>query len=562
MSQTRKIRCAIYTRKSSEEGLDQDFNSLDAQHEACAAYVASQRHEGWKLLPTRYDDGGKSGGTLERPALQRLLTDIDAGRVDMVVVYKIDRLTRSLADFAKLVDRLEEAKCSFVSVTQAFNTSSSMGRLTLNVLLSFAQFEREVTAERIRDKIAASKKKGLWMGGVPPLGYDAHPDPNTRELVINDEEAQTVGRIFDFYDKLQCLNAVTRQCYTERLVSKRHVFSTGRVQGGRPFSRGQIYHILRNPTYLGRIRHKDKSFPGQHTAIIEKRQWDRVQGKLATAAMRPRGGTTSETFTSATPVAPLLGKLRDETGDILTPSHTQKGNQRHYYYVSNRLISGKPDPTGWRLPAKALEKAVTHAIADHLRTAAQRHQIVISSDALLSSAAADAMQELVGEINARGAKALSTILKSGTISGKRLQLHLSPTDLAKLLNLPTQKLHKNLCKIDVPFAVRRRGVEMKIVTGETTPAPDATLIRALRNAHDWVAQMKTGTSIKQIASTTTISESYITRIVPMAFLSPRIQQAILSGLQPAELTLETIARCKLPMDWQAQERLFGFIQTA
>ncbi len=205
---------------------------------------------------------------------------------------------------------------------------------------------------------------------------------------------------------------------------------------------------------------------------------------------------------------------------------------------------------------------MTHAIADHLHTAAQRHQIVISSDALLSSAAADAMQELVGELIASGTKALSTILKAGTISRERLQLHLAPTDLAKLLNLPTQDLDKSLCKIDVPFAIRRRGGEMKIAAGETIPAPDATLIRALRNAHDWVAQMKTGTSIKQIASTTTISESYITHIVPMAFLSPRIQQAILSGSQPAELTLETIARCKLPKDWQAQERLFGFIQTA
>ena len=195
MSPPARIRCAIYTRKSSEEGLDQEFNSLDAQHEACVAYVASQRHEGWKLLRRRFDDGGVSGGTLERPALQRLLVEVEAGRVGMVVVYKIDRLTRSLADFAKLVERLEAAGCSFVSVTQAFNTSSSMGRLTLNVLLSFAQFEREVTAERIRDKIAASKKKGLWMGGLAPLGYDPHPDPTRRELVVNDAESEIVRRI-------------------------------------------------------------------------------------------------------------------------------------------------------------------------------------------------------------------------------------------------------------------------------------------------------------------------------------------------------------------------------
>jgi site-specific DNA recombinase len=247
-----RIRCAIYTRKSSDEGLDQDFNSLDAQAEACAAYIASQRHEGWVAGKTRYDDGGISGGTLDRPALQRLLADIDAGLVQMVVVYKIDRLTRSLADFAKLVERFDAAGCSFVSVTQAFNTASSMGRLTLNVLLSFAQFEREVTAERIRDKIAASKKKGLWMGGVPPLGYDPHPDPKTRGLVINADEAETVRTIFALYDDLGCLNAVMRRANDLGLHSKRHRFKSGRVQGGNPFSRGQIYAVLHNPVYIGK----------------------------------------------------------------------------------------------------------------------------------------------------------------------------------------------------------------------------------------------------------------------------------------------------------------------
>ena len=283
------IRCAIYTRKSSEEGLDQEFNSLDAQHEACASYIASQRHEGWKLLPGRYDDGGISGGTLERPALQRLMADIDAGRVDMVVVYKIDRLTRSLADFAKLVERLEAASCSFVSVTQAFNTSSSMGRLTLNVLLSFAQFEREVTAERIRDKIAASKKKGLWMGGVPPIGYDPHPDPTRRELVVNEPEASVVRQIFDLYITHKCLGAVTRVAAEPGLRSKRHVFASGRRQGGTPFSRGQIHKLLTNPIYLGLIRHKEKIWPGLHPAIVEEDCWTAVQTLLQSASARKRG---------------------------------------------------------------------------------------------------------------------------------------------------------------------------------------------------------------------------------------------------------------------------------
>ena len=291
---SRKIRCAIYTRKSTEDGLEQEFNSLDAQHEACAAYVTSQRGEGWSLLPARYDDGGVSGGTLERPGLQRLMDDIDGGRIDMVVVYKIDRLTRSLSDFAKIVDRFEAAGCSFVSVTQAFNTSSSMGRLTLNMLLSFAQFEREVTAERIRDKIAASKKRGLWMGGVPPLGYDAHPDPNTRSLVINQAERETVETLYDLYDELGCLRAVEQEAEQRCLRSKRHVFATGRVQGGGPLSRGQIHHILCNPIYTGRIRHKDKVFDGQHAAIIDADLWDRVQVKLQAASARPRSKATAQ----------------------------------------------------------------------------------------------------------------------------------------------------------------------------------------------------------------------------------------------------------------------------
>ncbi|WP_170482398.1 recombinase family protein, partial [Ruegeria arenilitoris] len=253
-----KIRCAIYTRKSSEDGLDQDFNSLDAQYEACSAFVASQKHEGWVLARARFDDGGVSGGTLDRPALTQLLSEIDAGRIGMVVVYKIDRLTRSLADFARLVERFEASGCSFVSVTQAFNTASSMGRLTLNVLLSFAQFEREVTAERIRDKIAASKKLGMWMGGVPPLGYDPHPDKQVRALVVNAMEAKTIRALFELYDHHGKITDVERVAARMGLRSKRHQFRSGREQGGGPLSTGQIHKILTNPVYLGRIRHKEK----------------------------------------------------------------------------------------------------------------------------------------------------------------------------------------------------------------------------------------------------------------------------------------------------------------
>ncbi len=303
MTARAKIRCAIYTRKCSEEGLDQDFNSLDAQHEACVAYIASQKHEGWKLQPERYDDGGLSGRTLERPGLQRLLAEIDAGRIDMVVVYKIDRLTRSLADFAKLVERLEQANCSFVSVTQAFNTSSSMGRLTLNILLSFAQFEREVTAERIRDKIAASKKRGLWMGGNLPLGYHRHPDPNTRSLVINAAEAHTVRQLFSLYAEQGCLRKVAETAAAEGLRSKRQVRADGSIKGDSALSRGQIYYLLRNPIYLGKIRHKEKTWDGQHDAIIDKTLWHQVQERMQDAARRSRAHGVKPTTRTTNPGA-------------------------------------------------------------------------------------------------------------------------------------------------------------------------------------------------------------------------------------------------------------------
>lgn len=345
-----RIRCAIYTRKSSDEGLDQAFNSLDAQHEACAAYIASQRHEGWVAAKTRFDDGGLSGGTLDRPALQRLLAEIAAGHIQMVVVYKIDRLTRSLADFAKLVERLDAADCSFVSVTQAFNTASSMGRLTLNVLLSFAQFEREVTAERIRDKIAASKKKGLWMGGLPPLGYDPHPDPKIRGLIVNSEEARVVRNLFMIYEELGCLNAVMKSATEKGLRSKLHQFKSGSHQGGGPFSRGQIYAVLRNPIYIGKIRHKSQLFDGQHEPIIDEAIWDSVQSKLQTASARPRRRKDDPVASRSRWAAPLTGKMHDETGDRLTPTHTKRYGRQIRYYVSNRLISGGKDARGWRLP--------------------------------------------------------------------------------------------------------------------------------------------------------------------------------------------------------------------
>ncbi|MCE8532253.1 recombinase family protein [Ruegeria pomeroyi] len=555
-----RIRCAIYTRKSSDEGLDQDFNSLDAQAEACAAYIASQRHEGWVAGKTRYDDGGISGGTLDRPALQRLLADIDAGLVQMVVVYKIDRLTRSLADFAKLVERFDAAGCSFVSVTQAFNTASSMGRLTLNVLLSFAQFEREVTAERIRDKIAASKKKGLWMGGVPPLGYDPHPDPKTRGLVINADEAETVRTIFALYDDLGCLNAVMRRANALGLRSKLHRFRSGRVQGGNPFSRGQIYALLRNPIYIGKIRHKIQIWDGQHASIVDEALWDRVQSKLQAASARPRGRKRSAEHLGAARIASLTGKLRDDTGDRLTPTHTRRHGRQIRYYVSNRLISGGTDPRGWRLPAAALEQAVAHTIASHLLDLSRDHRICAEADLQQGDAVRDRVRYLSSQIAAGTPGLLAGLLAEGCIGKNCIVLSLQAAALAKALDLHPDAIDQSALSIEAPFALRRRGVEGKIIVGDRALQPDRTLLRALSQAHAWVADLRGGKPLGEIAAATGHAESYIRTRSQLAFLSPAIQAAILAGHQPTDLTLERIIRKPVPLDWDAQVRLYRFAQ--
>ncbi|MEL7218130.1 MAG: recombinase family protein, partial [Pseudomonadota bacterium] len=350
------IRCAIYTRKSSEEGLEQEFNSLDAQREAGEAYVKSQAHEGWKAIPTLYDDGGFSGGSMERPALQKLLSDVDAGLVDVVVVYKIDRLTRALPDFARIVERFDAQDVSFVSVTQAFNTTSSMGRLTLNVLLSFAQFEREVTGERIRDKIAASKAKGKWMGGNMPLGYD-RPKEGTHTLIVNEAEAATVRHIFNRYLELKSVHALERELKEDGILSKSWTTLKGKPVGGLPFSRGALFHLLRNPVYLGMIRHKTEVHPGEHKAILEQELFDKVQAQLDAQARRHRAAPKRRVARS-----PLTGKLFDANGEPMTPSFSRGSKGKHYrYYVSASLQQGAKPTAGitQRVPAREIEKLVS-----------------------------------------------------------------------------------------------------------------------------------------------------------------------------------------------------------
>src|SRR5208283_3128792 len=351
---TASVRCAIYTRVSTDAGLEQDFNSLDAQRESAEAFIKSQAHEGWRLVRERFDDGGYSGGSMERPALQRLLDRIRERRIDVIVVYKVDRLTRSLADFAKLVEAFDAHSVAFVSVTQSFNTTTSMGRLTLNVLLSFAQFEREVTGERIRDKIAASKRKGMWMGGVPSLGYDVRE----RRLVINPAEADTVRHIYERYLELGCVRQLSKELEKRGIVSKVRVSQKGIRSGGCRFSRGALYELLANPIYIGEIRHKQERHPGQHEAILPREVWERVQMRLNGNAARGRG-TSNRSISS-----PLAGKLFDADGQPLYVQRATKGRRRYRYYVSKCLVNGSASDNGkgWRLSAPELERSVTIAV--------------------------------------------------------------------------------------------------------------------------------------------------------------------------------------------------------
>jgi DNA invertase Pin-like site-specific DNA recombinase len=543
------LRCAIYTRKSTEEGLDQDFNSLQAQREACAAYIASQKGEGWRLLPEHYDDGGVSGGTLERPALQRLLADMEARKVDLIVVYKVDRLTRSLADFAKLVEQFDASGASFVSVTQQFNTATSMGRLTLNVLLSFAQFEREVTAERIRDKIAASKRKGLWMGGLVPLGYDARE----RSLVINEAEARTVRTIFQLYLDLGSVRRVKEEVDRRGLITKKRCFESGQSVGGVAFTRGRIYHLLSNPVYIGEIRHKGQSYPGQHPGIIERETFEAVTLKLKANAARKKSRV------SAVSPSPLAGKFKDETGDLLTPSHAVKSGKRNRYYLSRRLITegGNKDVTGWRLPAGALERRVADLIAGTLNTPTFKN--IIDDPALetlskIPPAIASLSAAIVGSDLS---STLRTLVKSGRISPGRLSIKLCPMAMAERLDIPPNRLNHKALVIEGKFTLRRRGVEAKLVLDDTVPGVDTTLLKTVARGWAWFEEIKTGATMQTIAARQGISQRRVARLVDLAFLAPDIIRAIVEGRQPPTLTADHLVKSKhLPL-WPDQRAMMA-----
>ena len=355
----RKVRCAIYTRKSSEEGLEMEFNSLDAQREAGLAYIQSQKSEGWILVGDRYDDGGFSGGSMERPALQRLLRDVESGAVDVVVVYKVDRLSRSLTDFARIVEVFDKHNVSFVSITQQFNTTTSMGRLTLNILLSFAQFEREVIGERIRDKFAASRARGMWMGGIPPLGYDVAD----RKLVVNETEAELVRLVFARFLRVGSATKLAQELRRTGHTTKSWTTQDGNRRQGKPIDKGAIYKILGNRVYLGEAVHKGTSYPGEHAAIIERATWDKVHAIFAENTVTRANGTRAQT------PALLRGLIFAPGGHAMTPSHTRKAGKLYRYYVATDAIRGGHAQCPVRsVPAAEIEDAVVAQVRHLLRS--------------------------------------------------------------------------------------------------------------------------------------------------------------------------------------------------
>ena len=535
-------RCAVYTRKSTEEGLEQDFNSLDAQREACEAFIRSQSGEGWKLITTPYDDGGFSGGSMERPALARLLSDIEERRIETVVVYKVDRLTRSLSDFARIVDVFDGHGVSFVSVTQQFNTTTSMGRLTLNMLLSFAQFEREVTGERIRDKIAASKLKGMWMGGRVPLGYE----PNGRTLTIDEAGAETVRTVFRLYLELGNVRLVKAEAGRRGLTTKRRTSANEKQSGGKPMSRGYIYKLLGNPLYAGRISHKGQTYEGQHPPIIDDKTWEAVQTMLASNT-RAKSSTSRSTDRS-----PLMGKLFDETGAPLTPSHAVKSGRRYRYYVSKRLIDNTVSggESGRRLPAREIERFVMDSISGLLADRA-----ALTRAARNSGMTAHRIARLL-DTSIRWKGNPLDIVERIDFASERVLFSLNLAPLADQSDLIIDHV------LWVNF--RRRGVETKLVlegSGGAASNPDPALIKAVVRAHRWFDDLTSGRActFAKIAEQEGLGHRYVRNLLPLAFLSPEIIEVILNGTQPVNLTTERLTkRVDLPLAWSDQRALLDF----
>ncbi|MEO6014734.1 MAG: recombinase family protein [Devosia sp.] len=562
MSEQTIFRCAVYTRKSSEEGLEQDFNSLEAQREACEAYIRSQSHEGWKLIVDRFDDGGFSGGNMERPALGKLMSRIRDGKVDVIVIYKIDRLTRSLTDFARLAETFDKHGVSFVSVTQQFNTTTSMGRLMLNVLLSFAQFEREITGERIRDKIAASKRKGMWMGGPIPMGYDV----KDRQLVINETEAPAVRRVFELYHNEGNVPALLERLMRERIKTPLRTSTKGKQSGDRWFTRGHVYKLLSNPLYIGRIAHKEASHPGQHEAIIDNKTWEAVQSRLEKNTQGERRRRRR-----ADPQTPLLaGLLFSEAGHPMFPMHSVKSGRRYNYYVeqlSNLLtqpdtqstsmaahlagsFSGANRQPALRLPAVEIDQAVIAGLKDFLLDKRKWLDHLGDMDGAEISTAATNATQLVERIDEDPAVVAAFVTRA-FVGADRLCLTIDCGVLQRThrrgpegeSSSPTQAT-----RVDIPLTFRRRGRQLKLsvdaVGGGAVRSVDATLVTAVARAFDWFDRLASGQarSIDEIAASDGFDAAYVSHLLSLAFIAPTSVASILVGSQRLDLTADRLVR--------------------
>jgi site-specific DNA recombinase len=547
-----KIRCAIYTRKSTEEGLEQEFNSLDAQREACAAYILSQRHEGWSELPDIYDDGGYSGGNMDRPALKALLVKVAAGKVDVIVVYKVDRLTRALSDFAKIVDVLDAAGASFVSVTQSFNTTTSMGRLTLNVLLSFAQFEREVTGERIRDKIAASKAKGMFMGGPVPLGYNVVD----RKLIIDDAEAATVRMIFTRYLELGSGRALQVELDQRGVRSKRRTYRGGRPYGQQPISRGPLYVILQNRIYVGDMVHKGKAYPGLQDAIIEPEMFDRVQAQLASARVQRRHGV------NAREPSLLAGLMRDEHGRMMSPSHAVKQQRRYRYYVSQMddACGGLTIMPAWRVGAVEMERIICCALTAeiHRRVDQRIRKGDLDSAVIirLQDAGKGATAVLDHAPGSEQRALLLALISRIDVSTANLTIEFKLDAIDALIAVA------DAFRVRVPFspALVRIGKQTRMlleVEGNPTPA-DANLVKLLARAFSMRKAILESGSLDQAAAELSYGRDYAIALARVSYLAPAIVKAILLGEQPKTMSATPLVKTpRLPYRWEQQCSMFG-----
>lgn len=537
MMQPAPKRCAVYTRKSTDEGLERDFNSLDAQREACCAYILSQAGEGWERIDEHYDDGGWSGGSMDRPSLRQLMEDIKAGKVDIVVVYKVDRLTRSLADFAKIVEILDEKGASFVSVTQAFNTTTSMGRLTLNVLLSFAQFEREVTGERIRDKIAASKRKGMWMGGTVPHGYYV----KDRKLLIDPAEAEDIRYIFNRYLELKSILKLADDLAARGMRTRTRTLSSGQTVGNVSFGRGPLNLILKNQVYIGKIKHRDAIYEGEHDAIINMNMFEQVQALIAS--------NNHDKATSASAKSPslLAGLITDPDRRPMSPSRGQKGVRQYCYYVT-RFKPGADRSTICRLPAGEVDRIVIDALIAHLNDSTQVDSGMCKVEWQKQVRARAELAKSVPALPKHEQKAL--LLNVST------QVHVTDTSIDVAFG---QNQSTNI--ISTPATLVRRGNELRM-----SIAPDGRLVKDQRVDPHLVRLVVQGFAARKevLAGTTSdaigsFDQKHLNRLIRVSWLAPDIISAILEGRQPVQLTARHLLRCaNIPLDWQKQRSFLGF----